>query len=319
MSRPGGVAGGMTNGGTRFTNATSVSSSSNFGNIWGALAADMPKFPAPSFEVLVSRPDEGLDLASVALALAADSYPDLNPDVYLAWLDATADAIADAADLAMPLPERLAMLDRQLFEVEGFSGNRDDYLDPRNSFLNDVIERRTGIPITLSVVYLEVGWRLGLPLVPVSFPAHFLVASTGARRVFIDPFNRGARLAPAELVARLTPMAGGRAQARRVLPQATAPASRREVAMRIVRNLRQIYAGRQDYERMLVVSHRAVALDPGDAVALRERGHVLARLECHQAAWRDYRSYLRLAPLAEDAEDIQARVEWLRPLATRLN
>ena len=79
----------------------------------------------------------------------------------------------------MPLPDRLAMLDRHLFEIEGFSGNRDDYFDPRNSFLNDVIERRTGIPITLSVVYLEVGWRLGLPLVPVSFPAHFLVASTG--------------------------------------------------------------------------------------------------------------------------------------------
>ncbi len=279
----------------------------------------MPKLSTPSFESLVSRPDEGLDLARIALALATDVYPDLDPGVYLAWLNATADAIADAADLARPLPERLAMLDRQLFEVEGFSGNRDDYFDPRNSLLNDVIERRTGIPITLSVVYLEVGWRLGLPLVPVSFPAHFLVASTGARRVFIDPFNRGARLASPDLVARLAPMAGGREQARRVLPQATAPASRREVAMRILRNLRQIHAGRQEYDRMLVVSNRMVALDPNDAAALRERGHVLARLECHRAAWHDYRRYLRLAPFAEDAADIRDRVERLRPLATRLN
>ena len=279
----------------------------------------MPKSPTPSFEALVSRPDEGLDIASIALALAADAYPDLDPGVYLAWLDAAADAVADAADLTMPLPERLAMLDRQLFEIEGFSGNRDDYFDPRNSFLNDVIERRTGIPITLSVVYLEVGWRLGLPLVPVSFPAHFLVASTGARRVFIDPFNRGARLAPAELVTRLAPIAGGREQARRLFPHAVAPAPRREVAMRILRNLRQIYAGRQDYDRMLVVSNRMVALDPNDAAALRERGHVLARLECYQAAWHDYRHYLRLAPFAEDAADIQARVERLRPIATRLN
>ena len=279
----------------------------------------MPKFPTPSFEALVSRPDEGLDIASIALALAADAYPDLDPGVYLAWLDAAADAIADAADLTMPLPERLAMLDRQLFEIEGFSGNRDDYFDPRNSFLNDVIERRTGIPITLSVVYLEVGWRLGLPLVPVSFPAHFLVASTGARRVFIDPFNRGARLAPADLVARLAPIAGGRERARRILPWATTPASRREVAMRILRNLRQIYAGRQDDGRVLVVSNRMVALDPNDAPALRERGHVLARLECYQAAWHDYRHYLRLAPFAEDAADIEARAERLRPIATRLN
>ena len=280
---------------------------------------EMPKQSTPSFESLVSRPDEGLDVAGIALALAADAYPDLDPGVYLAWLDAAADAIADAADLAMPLSERLAMLDRQLFEIEGFSGNRDDYFDPRNSFLNDVIERRTGIPITLSVVYLEVGWRLGLPLVPVSFPAHFLVASTGARRVFIDPFNRGARLAPADLVARLSPMAGGRERARRILPQATAPASRREVAMRILRNLRQIHAGRQDNDRLLVVANRMVALDPNDAVALRERAEVLARLECYQAAWHDYRHYLRLAPFAGDAADIQARVERLRPLATRLN
>ena len=279
----------------------------------------MPNIPNPNFEALVSRPDEGLDVASIALALAADAYPDLDTGVYLAWLDATADAIADAADLAMPLPERLAMLDRQLFEVEGFSGNRGDYFDPRNSFLNDVIERRTGIPITLSVVYLEVGWRLGLPLVPVSFPAHFLVASTGARRVFIDPFNHGARLAPADLVARLSPMAGGREQARRVLPQATTPASRREVAMRILRNLGRIYAERQDDDRLLVVSNRRVALDPNDAAALRERAQVLVRLECYRAAWHDYRHYLRLAPFAGDAADIRARVERLRPLATRLN
>ena len=273
----------------------------------------------PSFEALVSRPDEALDIARVALALANDAYPDLDPSVYLSWLDATADSIAAAADLGMPLPERLAMLDRQIFDVEGFSGNRDDYFDPRNSFLNDVIERRTGIPITLSVVYLEVGWRLGLPLVPVSFPAHFLVATTGTRRVFIDPFDRGARIASEDLVTRLAPIAGGREPARRLLPRAIAPASRREVAMRILRNLKHIYAGRQDLDRLLVVSNRMVVLDPNDAAALRERGHVLARLECYQAAWHDYRHYLRLAPFAEDAPDIQARIERLRPVATRLN
>ena len=283
------------------------------------LAADMPKPLTPSFDDLVSRSDEGLDLARIVLALAADAYPGLDPGVYLSWLDATAEAIADAADLAMPLPERLGMLDRQLFEVEGFSGNRDDYFDPRNSFLNDVIERRTGIPVTLSVVYLEVGWRLGLPLVPVSFPAHFLVASTGAGCVFIDPFDRGARVAPADLVMRLAPIAGGREQARRFLPRATAPASRREVAMRLLRNLGRIYAERQDYDRLLVVSNRMVALNPNDATAIRGRGHVLARLECYQAAWHDYRHYLRLAPFAEDAADIRARAERLRPLATRLN
>ena len=279
----------------------------------------MPTPSTSNFTTLVSKPDEALDIARIALAFATDAYPELDPDVYLAWLDATAEAIADAADLGMPLPDRLSMLDHQLFEVEGFMGNQDDYFDPRNSFLNDVIERRTGIPITLSVVYLEVGWRLGLPLVPVSFPAHFLVASTGAKRVFIDPFNRGVRVAPAELVARLARIAGGPERARQVLRRVTVPASRREVAMRMLRNLKRIYAKRQDLERLLVVSNRMVVLDPKDAAARRERGHVLVQLECYQAAYHDYLHYLRLAPLAADAADVQARVERLRPIATRLN
>ena len=279
----------------------------------------MPNPSTSNFEALASKPDEALDIARIALALATDAYPDLDPGVYLAWLDATAETIAGAADLAMPLPERLAMLDHQLFEVQGFSGNDDDYFDPRNSYLNDVIERRTGIPITLSVVYLEVGWRLGMPLVPVSFPAHFLVASTGAGRVFIDPFNHGARVSAEELVARLAPMAGGSGQARQILPRVTAPASRREVAMRMLRNLRQIYAKQKDFDRLLVVTNRMVALDPKDPAALRERGHVLAELECYQAAYHDYQHYLRLAPFALDAADIQARIERIRPIATRLN
>ena len=273
----------------------------------------------PHFETLVSKPDEVLDLARIALAVATDEYPDLDAVAYLDWLDATAEAIADAADLAMPLRDRLAMLDRQLFEVQGFGGNRGDYFDPRNSFLNDVIDRRTGIPITLSVIYLEVGWRLGLPLVPVSFPAHFLVASSRSRPIFIDPFNRGARVAPDELVARLTPFAGTREQARKYLPMATVPASRRAVAKRLLRNLMGIYDRRDDPHRLLVVFNRMVALDPGDADALRDRGHVLARLECFQAAFHDYLHYLRLAPNARDAAEVRERLERLRPIATRLN
>ena len=293
--------------------------SNDFDSMAHMLAEDVSEPMISNFESLVSGPDETLDIARIALALAADAYPDLDPDVYLAWLDATAEAIAGAADRRMPLPDRLGMLDRQLFEVEGFRGNEDHYSDPRNSFLNDVIDRRTGIPITLSVVYLEVGWRLGLPLVPVSFPAHFLVASTGARRVFIDPFNRGARVAPDELVARLAPMAGGTEPARQILPRVTVPAPRREVAMRILRNLLHTYSQRQELERLLVVCNRMVALDPKDATALRERGHVLARLECFRAAFHDYQHYLRLVPHAEDAAEVQARIDELRPVATRLN
>ena len=276
--------------------------------------------PLPQdFETLVSKPDEALDIARIALAVAADAYPELDAGVYLTQLDTMAEAIADAADTTMPLERRLAMLDRQIFEVEGFRGNRNDYYDPRNSFLNEVLERRTGIPITLSVVYLEVGWRLGLPLVPVSFPSHFLVSSTGSRRVFIDSFNRGARVEPARLVARLTPLVGDEERAREYLPHAVAPASRREVALRMLRNLKVIYTKWQDLDRLLVVFNRIVSLDSKNAAALRDRGHLFADLECHRSAYRDYLRYLRLAPHADDAADIQSRVERLYPIATRMN
>ena len=254
------------------------------------------------------------------MPLATDAYPALDPGIYLAWLDAAAEAIADAAELSMPLPERLAMLDRQLFEVEGFSGNKDDYFDPRNSYLNDVNrpqDRHTdhglgGLP----------GGRLAARTAsrrPCRSPRIFSLHRPLGTRVFIDPFNRGARIPAAELVARLAPMAGGTEQARQILPRVTTPASRREVAMRMLRNLRQIYARRKDNDRLLVVANRMVALDPKDPVAVRERGHVLAEMECYQAAYHDYQHYLRLAPLAADGADIQARIERLRPIATRLN
>ena len=273
----------------------------------------------PDFETLVSRPDEALDLARIALSLAADTYPGLDAGAYLDRLDGMAESIADAADVSMPLAQRLAMLDRQLFEEEGFRGNGLDYHDPRNSYLNEVLDRRTGIPITLSLVYLEVGWRLGLPLAPVSFPNHFLVACTGSGRVFIDPFNRGARSTPDKLLERLVPIFGNVRLAREYLPRAAATASRREVVARLLRNLKQIYAHQRDLDRLLAVSNRMVALDPEDATALRDRGHVLADLECHQAASHDYLQYLRLVPLAGDAPDVEARIERLRPIATRLN
>ena len=285
----------------------------------GTLAVEMESPPLPDFETLVSRPDEVLDLARIALAVAADTCPGLDACACLGRLDEMAEAIADAADISMPLAQRLAMLDRQLFEVEGFRGNSKDYYDPRNNYLNEVLDRRTGTPITLSLVYLEVGWRLGLPLAPVSFPNHFLVACTGSGRVFIDPFNRGARSTSDKLLERLVPILGSIQRAREHLPRAVATASRREVVARLLRNLKQVHAYRHDLDRLLVVSNRMVALDPEDAPALRDRGHVLADLECHQAAYHDYLHYLRLAPLAGDAADIRARVERLRPIATRLN
>ncbi|MGI9335303.1 MAG: SirB1 family protein, partial [Gammaproteobacteria bacterium] len=273
-------------------------------------AAAPPNAEPVNFEALVAGPDETLDLARIALAIARDAHPDLDPDACLARLDAMATAVRESLDQGASIEERLAALDRQLFDIEGFAGNEDAYYDPRNSFLNEVLERRIGIPITLCVIYLEVGWRLALPLVPVSFPAHFLVAATGAHRVFIDPFNRGERLDEDDLAQRLVPVLGaGLEEARAFLPQAIRATPRREVAARMLRNLKAIYASQRELQRLLTVSNRMIALNSEDAEAVRDRGHVLAGLECHRAAYEDYLHYLRLAPGASDAADVAAQAE----------
>ena len=144
------------------------------------------------FAAMVTRPESELDLAAAALEIAAEEYPQLVPGPYLQRLDVLAERVRDRlGDETAPLIV-LQELNRVLFEEERFRGNAEAYYDPRNSFLNDVLDRRVGIPITLSLIYLEVGWRLGLPLSGVGFPGHFLVRYEGeVVRVLLDRFDGG--------------------------------------------------------------------------------------------------------------------------------
>lgn len=267
----------------------------------------------------LQRPDAQIDLARAGLAIARDEYPDLQAERSLQCLDALAEAARSDLARDSGFAEVLAALDRRLFQIEGFAGNAEAYYDPRNSYLNDVIERRRGIPITLSVIYLEVGWRLGLALEPVGFPGHFLVALAGARpAVVIDAFNSGRRLSEEDLLARLVPMVGAQA-ARTALPRALAPVPRREVVARILRNLKAIHLQAGDWPRALRVTDRLVAIAPGQATELRDRAHLYERLEAHAQACEDYSRYLELAPNAADAAAVRARMDALRRKVTRLN
>src|ERR1700747_2973257 len=145
------------------------------------------------FAMLAAR--EPIPLARGALLIAKDEYPDLDLDKYLDQLAALAREAEPTLTVAESTVEKIQSLSEFLFTRKGFEGNREKYGDPRNSFLNDVLERRLGIPITLSVIYLEVGRRAGLNLFGVSFPSHFLVKAAGGRGIFIiDPFNGGAIL-----------------------------------------------------------------------------------------------------------------------------
>jgi regulator of sirC expression with transglutaminase-like and TPR domain len=268
------------------------------------------------FREMAARPDAAVDLAEASLLIAGEEYPDLDPDRYLARLDALGDALrvrAGDGDGAALVPA----LNRLLFEEEGFHGNTEDYYDPRNSFLNDVLDRRTGIPISLCTVYMEVARRAGWALEGVGLPGHFVVrVSADAPPRLVDPFNRGTVLTLEDCQRRLDRIYSGRL---RLAPAMLAPCSRKAILGRMLRNLKDIYVKAGDYARALRVVEMLRSLEPDSADELRDRGVLYAALDCYAAAAADLDSYLALRPRCAEAPQLTAKVAELRARAARLN
>ena len=267
----------------------------------------------------LGRPGE-ITLAEGALLIAADEYHDLDVDRYLARIADMAEALRKRLRSDISPTEALIALNRYLFDELGFSGNSADYYDPRNSFLNEVIDRRLGIPITLAVLYIEIGRRIGLRLEGVSFPTHFLVKCVlrdGA--VIIDPYARGASLGLDDLQARLQTLASEVELDAALAASLLAAASPNDIFARMLNNLRGIYLQRGEREKALAASSRIIALMPEAAEELRDRGELYAELECFRAAVTDLRHYLTLRPSAPDAAHVRLRLAQLEPLAARLN
>jgi len=274
-----------------------------------------------AFARCVSTPEPVLDLARAALLIARDeAYPELDVDDYLQQLDAIAEQTRARLQPDPAVEETLHALNRTLFEDLGFTGNVSDYYDPRNSFLNDVLDRKLGIPITLSVIYIEVGRRLGVPLEGVSFPGHFLVKLRLARgEVILDPYRGGVSLSTADLADRVIEFFGSRRPSLDELQQMLAGASKKDILSRMLRNLRNVYVHHKDLERALSISNQILAVAPVSPADVRDRGMILEHLECPQAAVSDYRQYLQLLPDADDSEDIAKRIDRLQKIAPRCN
>jgi len=269
------------------------------------------------FAELVTR--EQFSLAEACLLLAADAYPDVDVAGGIARLDAIAATVRGriAADAAGE--QKVAALNHHLYGELGFTGNQDAYYDPRNSYLNEVLERRTGIPITLSIVYLELGRRLGLALQGVSFPGHFLVKLRLERGTLVlDPFTGGEACPERELRTRLGRVLPAAEAARADLQGLLEPASPREIVARVLRNLKAIYLKGAKLEQALAVMQRMLLVVPESAEELRDRGLVYARLECFRPAVADLQNYLRRRPDAADGVEIHARVVELRAALARL-
>jgi regulator of sirC expression with transglutaminase-like and TPR domain len=266
------------------------------------------------FAALLER--DPLPLAEAALAIAEEEYPGLDTGAYLARLDAFAREVEARLPARRDAAATLRALREVLFSEGGFRGNDQAYYDPRNSFLNEVLERRLGIPITLGVVLMEVAGRAGLALQGVAFPGHFLVKHVaGDREVYIDAFHGGEILSREDCVARFRERAPGLALDERHL-QAVPP---RAVLARMLHNLKKIYVEAGDDLRALWVVDRLLLLAPHDAGERRDRGLVAARLGGIAAALADLEAYLAAAPEAPDAAEVRGLVAQLRGRGSLLN
>ena len=260
---------------------------------------------ARELEQALNAPGE--DLGAAALAIARIEYPALEPAKYVDRLDQMGqEARARLAATGPSTPEdALSAFNEYLYDEQGFSGNRQKYDDTRNSFLNEVLDRRTGIPISLAVVYIEVARRAGIRVSGVNFPGHFLLrAPAGATSAggqgtsgesfrIIDPFHGGARLSEADCRELLRHHVGDAAAFDSRLLE---PATRHDIIVRMLVNLKRLYVRMRSYPQARFVSDLLLTVDPSAFTELRDRGLLAYRLEDFAAALRDLEAYLRLTP-----------------------
>ena len=268
------------------------------------------------FAEMLARPDEGVDLARAALLIACEEYPALDLPLYLGRLDAMGEAVRRRLSTADGAGA-VAALNAHLFEEEGFRGNDEDYYDPRNSFLNEVLDRRTGIPITLSTVYIEVARRAGVAAEGVGLPGHFIVkVSDKGGDVLVDPYHGGARLSEEDCQDRLDRIYAGRLK---VDPAMLAPCGRKSILARMLRNLKGIYLKTGEQERALRILDLLLQVNPHSGEDVRDRGLLYAAMDCYALAARDLQAYVDLVPGAPDAADLREKVAEYRGKAARVN
>jgi len=261
------------------------------------------------FPGYAALPDHELDLLTGALLIASDAYPGLDWDEQRAELSALSEPLRRLGLSRLPGAAQARALADHLALRCGFRGNTEDYYDPRNSFLNDVLALRRGIPISLSVLYIEVSRRAGVRASGVGFPGHFLVRlDGGGAPIVIDPFNGGEVLDEAALAELLRRTNYRQPFSREML----APTPVRHVIARMLMNLRGVYAARADYPRLLLVIDRFIDLMPDSIEELRDRGFLYARLGATEAAIADLEAYTERLPHAGDVAEVRQAIRKLR-------
>lgn len=276
------------------------------------------RLPARLRELLDASP-EAVRLAEVALLVAEAQRPGVDVEDQLGRLDDIARGVSERLPPDADAVQTVLAINQHLFHELGFSGAGAEYYDPRNSFLDEVLTSKRGIPITLAILYIDVGRQLGLDLHGVAFPGHFLVrCEMDDGVVIIDPYGGGATLDRDDLQSRLRETRNGEV-ADETLDDMLVPASPRDVAARMLRNLKAIHLRAKHYDLALPILDWLVEVVPDDAVEWRDRGRVFEHLECFRAAVGDYARYLEQLPDADDNDAIRSRVVDLQRAAARLN
>lgn len=270
-----------------------------------------------SFIYFADQPDSSIGLAIGALHIAQSEYPDVDMDTYLHQLDEMADAVRKRVQQTM-FPERhIAELNRYLFEEKGFKGNVDNYYALDNNFLNAVLDRKTGIPITLSVVYIEVGKRAGLPLVGINFPSHFIVKYKSEHPdIFVDPYESGNLMSEEALRAKLQENFREPVE---LHPRMLAEATNKEILARILRNLVRAYTVLERYDKAAEAAQRITWLLPNAALDYRQLGYLSYKNGAYNAAITAFETYLDIEGEAPDAAVIDRNIQVLQKLLAHLN
>jgi regulator of sirC expression with transglutaminase-like and TPR domain len=269
---------------------------------------------------LAQRPDALIDLGLGALTISALFQPGLDRERHIRRLDDLGGVAGERVPAGAPLAERIAAFHRFLFVDEGFAGDLEDYEDPRNSFLDRVMERRLGLPIALSVLYLEVARRIALPAVGIGFPGHFIVkAGMGTAARLVDPFAAGALLDTEELDRRLAALYGEGSLTLAAHPALLRPATHREILVRMLRNLKSVYLQRDRIHDALTAVSAILTLAPNLPEDLRDRGLIYRELGYAPAALDDLRRFVRLSDDAEEIAAVTPVIEALQGQGLRLH
>ena len=259
--------------------------------------------------------DERIDLIRAALLIARTEYPKLDIEAYSARIDDLAGRVA-AVVPDLNAQRTIGTLNHVLFEEAGLRGNRDDYYDPRNSFLNDVLDRGLGIPITLSIVYMEVARRIGFPLAGVGMPGHFLLKSGSDDDTFIDCFNRGDLVNQQDCQRRLDEIYSGEMALR---PEFLHPISRRQVLTRMLNNLKTVYLSTRNFRKALAIADLILVIYPRSPEDLKQRALLRYSLSLHKLAAEDLQEYLEISPEASDADEIRQMALSIRRMLALMN